>query len=105
MQLPPWRQSCLTAAFALWLGACSQTGRTVQDTDGHRVVGDDQSVTVRDAGDELHVRPFAEQYCGSLGKSAQFRHMSKHRHSRYAYATDVVFDCVPLTGAQNQVTG
>lgn len=104
MQLAPWRQSCLTAAFALWLGACSQTDSTGQETHRHRVVGDDQSVTVRDGGNELHARPFAEQYCEAVGKSAQFRSMSKHRHSRYVYVKDVVFDCVPLTGAQNHVT-
>lgn len=105
MQLLPWSRSCLSAAFAFLLGACSQMDGAVQDSHRHRVVGDDRSVTVRDAGDELHARPFAEQYCESLAKSAQFRRISKHRHSRYAYASDVVFDCVQSAGPQNQVTG
>jgi hypothetical protein len=85
----------LGLAFCWWLGACAPLGYSVQDAHQHRVVADNTSVTVTEAGDEAHVRPYAEQYCDALGKQAQFKRLSKHRHARrYVYVTDVEFECV-----------
>lgn len=94
----PW----LIAVIVLWLGACSQTDNAAQEPDAHRVVGKGSAVTVRDGGDEVHARPFAEQYCAALGMSAHFTGASKHRHNRYAYSTDVDFVCIPQPSTQNQ---
>lgn len=96
-----YRRSGLITALALWLGACSSADNAGQDTHTHYAVGDESSVTIKDGGDEAHARPFAESYCESLGKSAQFRGMNKHRHNRYAYANDVEFTCVSRPGAQD----
>lgn len=89
----PWRL-WLTFAFASWLGACAPADAPVQDAHGHKIEGDGASVTILDAGDEAHARPYADKYCDALGKSAQFRRLSPHRHNRYASANDVEFDCV-----------
>lgn len=94
MKKPPRYLSWLAFGFASWLGACAPADAPVQDAHAHRLEGDGNSVTVIDAGDEAHARPYAEQYCDAIGRSAQFRGMSKHRHSRYAFANDVEFDCV-----------
>lgn len=105
MQTAAWTRSCLTAALALWLGACSQLDSAAHGAHRHAVVGDDRSVRVSAVGNELHARPFADEYCESLGKVAQFRRLSTHRLNRYASAKDAIFDCVPSAGAQNRVTG
>ncbi|WP_395708164.1 hypothetical protein [Reyranella sp.] len=84
------RRLWLTFAFALWLGACAP------GQDAHKIEGDGDSVTILDAGDEAHARPFADKYCDALGKSAQFRRLSPHRHKRYVSANDVEFDCVSV---------
>ena len=93
MKKPPPRL-WLTCAFALWLGACAPAASPVQDA--HKIEGDGDSVTILDAGDEAHARPFADKYCDALGKSAQFRRLSPHRHKRYVSANDVEFDCVSV---------
>lgn len=85
----------LGLAFCLWLGACAPVEYSVRDAHEHYITADNTSVAVRDAGDETHVRPYAEQYCDTLGKQAQFIRLSKHRHSkRYGYHVDAEFECV-----------
>jgi hypothetical protein len=83
----------LTLAFSWWLGACSSING-VREAHEHHVIGYGTAVAVIDAGDEAHARPYAEQYCDTLGKLAQFRRTSKHRHARYAYSNDVEIECV-----------
>lgn len=45
-------------------------------------------------GNEPHATPFAEQYCKSYGKAAQFKRMIPRRLSRYAFTKDAEFECV-----------
>jgi hypothetical protein len=100
-----WRgRSWLTATLALWLGACSQADALVQNSHQHRIAGGDASVTVMDVGDERHAFPFAERYCETYGKMAQFEQMITHRLGRYASTKDAKFDCVLPPGTQIGLT-
>jgi hypothetical protein len=51
-------------------------------------------VTVINAGDPEHAQPMAEQYCATLGKTAQFKGITRRHRGRHAEGIDVSYDCV-----------
>jgi hypothetical protein len=79
------------------LAACTAASPHAEpdsDVHEHRMVGDENLVTVENAGTADHAAPWAEEWCAHYGKTARFRATQKHHVGRYAEAIDVQFECL-----------
>ena len=76
---------------ALALSACSE-GKPGHNPLLHRIYGDGLSVNIANVDNEAEGRPYAEQYCRRLGRTALFKQMQLLSYHRQT-AMSALFDC------------